>query len=328
MRGMTRAVDVLPASLSAAAELYGGGGRLSRLGGERDANFLIDYGTDQRVLKFVAAADAPRVAAQVAALRHIEQTDPDLPVPRVCRALDGADWLTLGNGDVAWMLTFSPGRLLSDALVTSALLADLGLKTARLSVALSDFHHQPLGELANWNIARVGEIRELLSHVQDRYARTLADRAFALLETYVLNDWLGLPRQVIHGDLNPFNLVVNGDAVVGIIDFGDLHIGLCIAELGIATAYHLGTAGIGIGSLLAAYSRHRSITPNERAALPAVVAARLATTIVVTARSAAARPHDAAYLMRNVPAAVRGLEALISGAKSDASKLFEETTGA
>ena len=66
-------------------EGFGVAGSLTALAGERDQNFRVDTAGGQRFLfKISNPADTrPVLDMQTAALRHIEQVDPGLPVMRV-----------------------------------------------------------------------------------------------------------------------------------------------------------------------------------------------------------------------------------------------------
>ena len=73
-----------------ARDRYGLTGALHHLGGERDRNVRIDTDRGRFVLKVANRAEgAAVIGLQVAALEHLAQVDPDLPVPRVVRSVDG-----------------------------------------------------------------------------------------------------------------------------------------------------------------------------------------------------------------------------------------------
>ncbi len=109
-------------------------------------------------------------------------------------------------------------------------------------------------------------------------ARPLRRRGAAIFEA--------LPRQVIHNDFNPHNVLVDGDTgerVTGVIDFGDMVVGPRVQDLAVALAYQIERGG-GLDladALLAGYAEHIAIGDDEAAILPAMVAARMAMTIVI-----------------------------------------------
>ena len=68
---------------------------LESLAGERDQNFRVDTASGQRFLLKISnpADDGPILAMQAAALRHIENVDPGLPVMRALPAGAGESWV-------------------------------------------------------------------------------------------------------------------------------------------------------------------------------------------------------------------------------------------
>ena len=73
---------------------FGVTGSLTALAGERDQNFRVDTADGQRFLfKISNPADTfPVLEMQTAALRHIEQVDPGLPVMRAIPCTSGDPW--------------------------------------------------------------------------------------------------------------------------------------------------------------------------------------------------------------------------------------------
>jgi len=93
LRGRPPAVDVATAE-RVARELYGLSARATPLDGERDRNYRLDTGDGHRlVLKFIDhEADDVVVDGQSAALAHLAEQNPLLPVPRV---VPGMSWMML-----------------------------------------------------------------------------------------------------------------------------------------------------------------------------------------------------------------------------------------
>lgn len=313
------------ASPRAIAEQFAPVASIKPLGGERDANFLVETPSgSRRVLKIVSPDEAESaIPLQLAALQHLSGSAPDLPVPRIVPTLSGEAMLPLAQGG-AWMLSFRAGTLLSDGQARKPALTALGEVTAALGIGLADFRHPLLDRHLVWRLDRAADAAARLPAITDREERGLAERA--LLAIVAAGDRLsGLPRQAIHGDLNPFNVVVDDTGgVAGLIDFGDLHHGWRAGELAIAACYHLGDAA-GLAALLAGHRRRAALDEAERELLPMLMAARLGMTLAISASAAADRPKEAAYLRRNAPAALDGLRWLAADGSDRLAALIADT---
>jgi Ser/Thr protein kinase RdoA (MazF antagonist) len=127
----------------------------------------------------------------------------------------------------------------------------------------------------------------------------------------ILPAWRQLPAQTIHNDFNPFNILVdpgNHTAISGILDFGDMVHAPALNDLATAAAYLTDEPGLELyRAIIAGYASRRPLTPAEIGLLPSLTKARLILTICITEWRAAERPAEAAYILRNHPAANRGL---------------------
>lgn len=295
-----------------------------RLGGERDSNHLVESEDGARyVLKVVADDEAATsIPLQAAALSHLARAAPDLALPRVVPLPDGRPPLALPGGS-AWMLTFLDGELLSDVPSTDATLASVARAAGALAQGLAGFEHPALDRPLEWSLDRAGAALADLTYVRDAASRSLAEAA---LESFVTRHHaVPLPRQAVHGDLNPFNILINAHGEVsGIIDFGDLHRGSRVTELAVAMSYHVDAPEQTLRTILDVAWPEAAPTRAEAEMLPVAIAARLAMTLAITARRAAARPDEARYLLRNVPAAERGLRRLADGGGDRLRALLRE----
>ena len=294
---MAAAVDERRASLLA-RDLYGFEATARALPGEYDDNFhLLAPDGSQRVLKVMhPARERPLIDLQCAALEHIAARVPDLCLPRVCRALDGA---TLARAEDAgaqrlvWMLTYVPGRPLAEARPhTAELLGSVGRLLGEMDQALMDFAH-PAAERPDlkWDLARAGWIRDAMHLIPDLSRRALVERALGRYEAEVEPALPRLRRSVIHGDANDYNVIV-GDPLrrprpVSVIDLGDLHRGLTVAEPAIAAVYALlGKPDplTAAASVVRGYHGACALDETEIALLHTLIAARLAVSVTNAAK--------------------------------------------
>ncbi len=176
--------------------------------------------------------------------------------------------------------------------------------------ALADFTHSAARRDFPWDLARAGELRDGLAQVKGPERRALAGRALDRFERQVVPALPRLRRQVIHGDANDHNVIV-GDAralprpIAGLLDFGDMHHGLLVAEPAIAAAYAVLGEEDPLAALSAVVGGFHTEFPLEEAEVGLVLAlasARLAVSVIVAATRARAGRDDPYTSVSEAPA--------------------------
>lgn len=299
----------------ALANQWGVAGQLVPLGGERDRNFRLDRAEAAPLLVKLAHPDEdPAITDfQSAALEHLAAADPTLPVPRLLRSREGAirhsHPTREGRAALLRVLTYLPGQPVTDRVRAAPLLGGL---TARLDAAFVGFHHPAESRRLLWDIREVSGLRLFLPEIADAGLRGLTEAAVARYES--LDPLGGLATQVIHNDLNPHNVLVDtAGNPSGIIDFGDLIRAPVLQEVATACAYLLLPGPdplVAVRDFVAAFRRIIPLREEEVALLPTLIAARMALTVTITHWRARQQPENAPYILRNMPGARAGLEAL------------------
>jgi 4-aminobutyrate aminotransferase-like enzyme/Ser/Thr protein kinase RdoA (MazF antagonist) len=309
-----------PVSAAAAEHLarehYALDARASALPGEYDHNFRLDTTGGRRfILKVMhPAREAALIDVQCAALRHAAERAPALPLPRVVPMTDGSSFARVdvdGAGPLVWLLTWLDGTPLAGARPRGDdLLFGLGDLLGRLDAALLDFEHPAARRELKWDLARAGWIAPHVARIADPPRRALVERWLARFEAEVVPALPRLRRGVIHGDANDHN-VLAGDArldprpITGLFDFGDLHHGLLVAEPAVAAAYAtFGQPDVvqAAARVVAGYHAALPLTEDEVALLPALIAMRLAVSVVNAMLRAAERPDDPYVTVSQAPA--------------------------
>lgn len=302
---------------------WGLSGRLSPLTSERDLNHRLDAPKGRFAVKIANLAEPHAMTRfQTRALRHAAGRDPALPIPHVVATPDGAEVVVLPSGHLMRVLTWLDGAPLANLPPSPEQAAGVARLGARLTRALQGFTDPAADHVLQWDIKRAASLRPLLPHITDATLRARATSTLDRFDATVAPALPGLRWQVIHGDLNPHNLLGDPtapDHVTGILDFGDMVLTPTICDLAIAAAYTLDPAdpAASLASFAAAWAAECPLTAAEIALIPDLVAARMVTTLAITSFRAARYPENAPYILRNFPSAARGLTALAE-AGSDA----------
>jgi hydroxylysine kinase len=298
---------------------FGLEGKLSPLTSERDQNHLLRQADGRGVVLKIANPAEPiaRTAHQCAALRHVAAKDPGLPVPRMQASRSGGDLVPLQAGGTLRVVTWLEGLPLAAAPRTLAQRRAIGQLQARLAMAMADLPAPPVEDGLLWDLQQAPRLRPLLPAIADPALRAKCEGVLDRMEDTTLTALAALPRQPIHGDLNPHNILVAPDApdhIAGIIDFGDMGFAPRICDVAVAAAYQVDPAAASesLGAFLAGVEARAPFTPAERALLPDLIAARMVATLAIASWRAARYPENAAYILRNLPSAEAGLGALLA----------------
>ena len=300
-----------------ARELYAVHARARALPGEYDDNFHLTAADGAAfVLKVMhPARERGLVDLQCAALLHLARTAPRLALPRVQPTRGGEALAVIAGPDgasrIVWMLSWAAGATLAEARPhTPELLRSLGRVLGGMDAALLSFSHPAAERELEWDLARAGWIRGSLSAIADPRRRALVERFLARYENEVVPALPHLRRSVIHSDANDHNVLV-GDPreepreVVSVIDLGDMHLGLTVAELAIAAAYALLGKPDPLAAAAEVVSGYNGVLPledHEIALLYPLIAARLAVSVTTSALRKRLKPDDPYVTVSEAPA--------------------------
>ncbi|AZF03095.1 aminotransferase [Pseudomonas sp. R5-89-07] len=302
-------------SLGQAADLleqhYGLGGTLQSLGSQQDLNYRIDSAVGRFVLK-ICRGDyaANELLAQHAALNQL-QGHAQLRVPKVIKALNGDELLTVSvDGQTLHLrlLDYIDGQPLTHLPhLGRDVIAGFGDLCGRMSLALATFTHPGLDRTLQWDPRHALElISHLVTTLPDLAHRAALEQVARQVEAHLRPLAAHLPWQAVHMDITDDNVVWQRDAqrrwqVQGVIDFGDLVHTWRIADLSVTCAALLHHADGDPFAILPAIQACHAVTPLQREELqvlwPLIVAR--AAVLVLSSEQQQRLDPDNAYLLKN-----------------------------
>jgi 4-aminobutyrate aminotransferase-like enzyme/Ser/Thr protein kinase RdoA (MazF antagonist) len=300
-----------------AREIYHLAVRASRLPGEYDDNFHLSLDDGREfVLKVMhPARERSFIELQCAALQHLAQHAPQLPLPRVSATSGGDSFahtrVSEGSARFVWLLTYLPGTVFAKVRPhDSGLLGALGKFLGQLDAALANFSHPAAHRELKWDLARASWIRSHLAHISDAQRRALVEKSLRLYESEVVPALPALRRSVIYGDANDYNVLVSPPwpqprKIAGLVDFGDMHHSVVAAEVAIAAAYAMlgeNNPLEAAARVVAGYHAAMPLTETELAVLFPLIAMRLAVSITNSAHRKSLVPDDPYVTISEAPA--------------------------
>jgi len=284
---------------SIALKKFGLDASVTALPGDEDSNFLLTSSADE---SFILKVAEPKnslgfLKFQNEILNHLQTNAADLilPIAQIDSSNESISEIEVdGNKRLVRMLSWVPGRLWAKVNPkTQTLREDLGKRAGELTSMLRDFEHTQAHRDFDWNLANARWTEKHLSLFSEEKKDLIVNfqRRFTEIET----SYLELPKSIIHGDLNDYNILVSEDFmaphVQGFIDFGDAVYTQTINDLAILLAY----ACMNVSDPLAAacdvvkgYHKSHPLTEKELECLYPLVAMRL----VVTVTKAALRTRE------------------------------------
>jgi len=308
---------------------------LEMLSGERDQNYrIVDKSGSTFVCKVTHPSEPLNVtASQTRVLQHLAHVTPALPVQHIVPTLDGRDCITRATkstpATTVRVLTYLHGTPMHQATPSAATRRSLGTCHAQLIAALATLDGIDTEPDLLWDLTHIERVEPLLASIPSADDRALAQQFLHLHRAHAEPGAGKLRTQLIHNDLNPYNLLVDDTSpdIGGILDFGDLVFAPLLNDVAIAASYLIGSDGdplTGVCDYLAAFHHQLPLQPGEINALFPLIGGRLVMTVAITEWRATLHPENRKYILRNNLSAWQGLRRLSTLSLGDARARFHE----
>jgi 4-aminobutyrate aminotransferase-like enzyme/Ser/Thr protein kinase RdoA (MazF antagonist) len=311
---------------------YGLTGSLTQLVTEQDDSYRLSTKHGDYLVKVSGPHETvEHVDLQVCVLEHLAAKAPELPVPRVVRTRDGSRYATLMFGErsprTLRLMDFVPGRPLSDVPAASPdLLAAIGSLHARLTDALRGFFHPAQDRRLVWDMQHLDSCLPPVELLGNDEQRRLAEAVVRRFDRCVRPQVSVLPRQVVHGDLSPYNVIIDEGAltVAGLIDFGDVVRTALLFDLTVPLANLIDAGGADPWSAADCYLKGfldtRPISDRWVRILTATVPARLLLRAMIAEERTRCSPERGAYLAEHARRDWQSIEAVLSSSWGSPSR--------
>ncbi|WP_344861794.1 phosphotransferase [Amycolatopsis ultiminotia] len=266
------------------------------LNSERDQNWLMTTAAGRRYVLKVTNRDEPpgTVDLQIRMMEAARRGG--VVVPGHVPSASGDPWRE-HEGHLVWLIDFLPGTRLADLPgAEGSVLAELGRVVGRMTRALAGFEHPAAHRRLQWDVLHAKTvIEDYRRYVAGHGRAQLLDRCLTGFEERVVPRLAGLPRSVVHNDVNDHNVLVAADGRIGIIDFGDAVHTVTVNELAVASAYAMldkAEPFAVAADLRAGFERERPLTGDEQLVLPELIRTRLAMSVSISAFQQSRNPDN------------------------------------
>lgn len=301
-RPQLRDADIAPLLLE-----WGVQGQVAQLESERDQNWLaVVDGRPSYVLKIANRADTPGlIEFQQSMMQRLSTAG--LPCPATVATSTGQRWIRAGD-HLAWLIEFRHGRRLAEEPAPAVtVFTDLGEMLGRAAVALDGFDHPAAhGRHLQWDVRHADEVLDMYAgNIQPGDRRALVLGILAAFRERVAPVLDTLPHSVIHNDANNHNVLVDGERISGLLDFGDAVHSVTVNDLAVACAYSMldrPDPSLVERLVVDGYCRHRALTADEQRVLPLLIRTRLAMSVAISAYQQTVHPDNGYLRISEAPA--------------------------
>ena len=226
-----------------ALEHYGLAVTVAALNGYDEQNYLLRDGLGNGYIFKVAdeSHGLHFIKAQVCIVNHLKKSPVSGYFQQYFLNTDAREITSLvvnGNEYYLRVLSYLEGGFwVNHTNKNNLLLEDLGRFVGNMDRALAGFSHPAMHRHYTWDISTTMDAAQKLQYITDHERRRIAGYFILQFETLVLPQLSLLRKAYIHNDANDYNVLVKGDAVTGLIDFGDMVYSALINNVAVACTY-------------------------------------------------------------------------------------------
>ncbi|MCO6497318.1 MAG: aminotransferase class III-fold pyridoxal phosphate-dependent enzyme [Chitinophagaceae bacterium] len=264
------------------------------LSGYDEQNFLLTTSSgEQFILKICSdAKQLPAIEGQVAMMNYLTKFQGNSFPAVIANETGGYITEIEKDGTIVYirLLSFIQGKFWYEQEVHSpALIETLGRFLGVMDKNLEGFDHPGLHRKLSWDISKARDAVMNLRYITDPHKRRIVNYFLLQFETEVLPQLSNLRHACVHNDANDYNILVEGEKVTGLIDFGDAVYTALINNLAIACTYAILYEDDPLASavqIVKGYQSENPLREEETDLLYYLIAARLSISVTRSAYNA------------------------------------------
>jgi len=282
--------------------------QISKLNGYANINYLVIDAQRKYVLKEYPYE--PQLVEFIEAENKILETlSEQIPGYFQTPAKTNEDTFTVHDeqkGKVYRLLHYIEGGLFADAKHSKTLFESFGAILAKMDKSLQKIHSATIeARRYEWDILQIDLVKKFFKDIPNPADRKLVEYFYQQYNEVVRPMIPELRQSIIHNDANDYNVLVAGDKISGIIDFGDTVYSLLINELAVAITY----AVFGKDNplewakpIIKGYAEILPLEEKEIDLLYYLIAARLCISLSKSANEKLSKPNDKYITVSEAPA--------------------------
>ena len=292
-------------------EHYGLNVTVKALNGYDELNFLLSNEKNEKYILKVSneSHPFPFLEAQINIIQHLKKSNISDCFQHFSINKQGEELTKIIRDSKTYyirILNFLEGTFWVDVKEkTSELHHNLGSFLGSMDYALQDFSHPAMHRSYTWDISRASEAADNLKHILNHEKRRIAGYFLLQFDTEVIPEIHRLRHAYIHNDANDYNILVQGNHISGLIDFGDMVYTALVNNLAIACTYAMLDEEDPLtvaASIVAGYHKTYALQEKELDLLYYLIAGRLCISVTQSAYNASLDSNNEHHFITEKPA--------------------------
>ncbi|NBT09212.1 MAG: aminotransferase class III-fold pyridoxal phosphate-dependent enzyme, partial [Chitinophagia bacterium] len=185
------------------------------------------------------------------------------------------------------------------------LFENLGIFLGKMDKSLLSFKHPGMHRHYTWDISTARDANYKMHYISDPAKKRIADYFMLQFETEVLPTLSSYRQAYTHNDANDYNVLVEGDCIAGLIDFGDMVYTALINNVAVACTYamlHQSDPLAAAVLVVKGYHSAYAIEEKELSILYYLIAARLCISVTQSAYNGSLDTNNEHHFITEKPA--------------------------